>query len=51
MFFKYTDSKLFIENIANASLYSAICPPVFLKENLPVERSEVVLHLSAYITE
>lgn len=37
MFFKYTDSKLFIENIANASLYSAICPPVFLKENLPVE--------------
>lgn len=37
MFFRYTDSKLFIENIANASLYSAICPPVFLKENLPVE--------------
>lgn len=31
------DSKLFIENIANASLYSAVCPPVFLKENLPVE--------------
>lgn len=37
MFFRYTDRKLFIENIANASLYSAICPPVFLKENLPVE--------------
>lgn len=37
MYFKYTDRKLFIENIANASLYSAICPPVFLKENLPVE--------------
>lgn len=37
MFFRYTDSKLFIENIANASLYSVICPPVFLKENLPVE--------------
>lgn len=37
MFFRYTDSKLFIENIANASLYSAICPPVFLEENLPVE--------------
>lgn len=37
MFFRYTDRKLFIENIANASLYSVICPPVFLKENLPVE--------------
>ena len=37
MFSRYTYSKLFIENIANASLYSAICPPVFLKENLPVE--------------
>lgn len=37
MLFRYTDSKLFFENIANASLYSAICPPVFLKENLPVE--------------
>lgn len=37
MYFKYTDSKLFFENIANASLYSAVCPPVFLKENLPVE--------------
>lgn len=37
MFFRYTYSKLFIGNIANASLYSAICPPVFLKENLPVE--------------
>ena len=37
MYFNYTVRKLFIEYIAIAALYSAICPPVFLKENLTVE--------------
>ena len=37
MFFRYIESKEFVDEIANSSLYTAICPPVFIKENIPIE--------------
>lgn len=37
LYFKYIDSSVYFESTAKASLYSAICPPVFIKEAFPIK--------------